>query len=182
MFQVDSKSYPTSINTIMLCTVLTHVGEYTWTIHKLTPSTFTTPSNETMGVFHIFHPHGKVDLPLSVNDFRLRMKVTIDQKAFVFALTRSPHLSSNGALNMVYKILWKLTILVCLTIICTPIPIVFFSGFPTCGFHSHFVEVKYTTRGPIGRNVVCFGSPSHFSPYSNNPPYLCFPFLGEWYT
>jgi hypothetical protein len=58
-----------------------------------------------MGVFHIFHPHGKVDLPLSVNDFRLRMKVTIDQKAFVFALTRSPHLSSNGALNMVYKIL-----------------------------------------------------------------------------
>jgi hypothetical protein len=58
-----------------------------------------------MGVFHLLHAHGKVDLPLSVNDFRLRMKVTLDRKAFVYTLTRSPHLSSNGALNMVYELL-----------------------------------------------------------------------------
>jgi hypothetical protein len=32
--------------------------------------------------------------------------------------------------------------------------------------------------GPIGKNIVCFSSPSHFSPYSNSPPYLCFPFVG----
>jgi hypothetical protein len=63
-----------------------------------------------------------------------------------------------------------------------PIPIVFFSGFPTWGSHSHLVEVRYTTGGPIARNVVCFGSPSRSSLYNNNPPYLCFPFLGKWYT
>ncbi len=58
-----------------------------------------------MGVFHLLHPHGKVELPPFVDDFRLRMKVTLDQKAFVSALTCSPHLSSNGALNMVYELL-----------------------------------------------------------------------------
>jgi hypothetical protein len=31
--------------------------------------------------------------------------------------------------------------------------------------------------GPIGKNVVCFSSLSHSSPYNNNPPYLCFPFV-----
>jgi hypothetical protein len=45
-----------------------------------------------------------------------------------------------------------------------PIPIVFFLGFLTWGFHNHFVEVRYTTRGPIGRNIVYYGSPSHFRP------------------
>ncbi len=64
-------------------------------------------------------------------------------------------------------------------ILCTPIPIVFFSGFPTWGFHNHFVEINYITRGPIGKNIVYYGS---FLPYSNNPPYLCFPFVGRWYA
>jgi hypothetical protein len=38
-----------------------------------------------------------------------------------------------------------------------PIPIVFSSSFSTWRFHSHFVRIKYTTRGPIGKNVVSFG-------------------------
>jgi hypothetical protein len=63
-----------------------------------------------------------------------------------------------------------------------PIPIVFFPGFPTWGFHSHFVKVRYTTRGHIGRNVVCSSSLSRSSAYSSNPPYLCFPFFNGWYT
>ncbi len=67
-------------------------------------------------------------------------------------------------------------------ILCTLIPIVFFSSFSTWGSHSHFVRIMYTTRGPIGRNVVYFGSPSRSLPYNNNPPYLCFHFIGGWYT
>ncbi len=43
------------------------------------------------------------------------------------------------------------------------------------------LKVKYMIGKPIGRNVVCFGSPLHFLTYSNSPPYLCFPFLGGWY-
>jgi hypothetical protein len=72
--------------------------------------------------------------------------------------------------------------LICLMILCMLIPPIFFSSLPTRGFHSNFVKIKYMTGGPIGRNVVCFGSPSHFSPYSNSSPYLCFPFVGGWYA
>jgi len=61
-------------------------------------------------------------------------------------------------------------------------PIMFFPGFLTWGFHSHFVKVRYTIRKPIGRSVVYSSSPILSSPYSNNSPYLCFPFLGGWYT
>jgi len=61
-------------------------------------------------------------------------------------------------------------------------PIIFFPGLLTWGFYSHFVVVKYMKRGPIGRNVVCSSSLSCSSPYSNSPFYLCFPFLGGWYT
>jgi hypothetical protein len=71
---------------------------------------------------------------------------------------------------------------ICLMIIHTPIPIVFFPSLPTWGSHSHFVEIKYMTRGPIGRSVVCSSSPLHFSPYNSSTPYLCFPFLDRWYT
>ncbi len=52
----------------------------------------------------------------------------------------------------------------------------------TWGSHSHFVSVRYTTREFIRRNIVYYGSPLHFSCYNNSPPYLCFPFLGKWYT
>jgi hypothetical protein len=61
-------------------------------------------------------------------------------------------------------------------------PHYFFLSLSTWGFHNHFVGIRYTTRGPFGRNVVCFNSLSHSSPYNNNPPYLCFPFIGKWYT
>jgi hypothetical protein len=70
--------------------------------------------------------------------------------------------------------------LIYLTILCMPIPIIFFLGFLTWAFHSHFVEVKYMTRGPIGRSVVYSNSPLRFFPYNNNSPYLCFPFE-KWY-
>ncbi len=33
------------------------------------------------------------------------MEVTLDQKAFISALVRSPHLSSSGPLGMVYELL-----------------------------------------------------------------------------
>jgi hypothetical protein len=49
-------------------------------------------------------------------------------------------------------------------------PIIFFLGFLTWGFHSHFVGVKYTIKGPIGNNVVWIGSFLHSSPYSSSPP------------
>jgi hypothetical protein len=65
----------------------------------------------------------------------------------------------------------------------TPIPIIFFfSCFSTWGSHNHFVEVRYIIGGPIKRSIVGFSSPSRSSPYSNNPLYLCFFFLGRWYT
>ncbi len=77
---------------------------------------------------------------------------------------------------------FKLTFPICSTILCMPISTVFFLVFPTWGSHSHFVRVRYMTRGPIGTSIVCFGSPSHFLPYINNQPYLCFLFLIGWYT
>jgi hypothetical protein len=76
----------------------------------------------------------------------------------------------------------KLTFPIHSTILCTPIPIIFFSSFSTWGSHSHFVGVRYTIGGPIEKNTICFSSPLHFSPYNNSPPYLCFPFVGGWYT
>jgi hypothetical protein len=71
---------------------------------------------------------------------------------------------------------------ICLKIFRTSIMTIFFSSFSTSGSHGHFIRIRYTTREPIERNVVYFDSPSHFSSYSNNPPYLCFPFFGKWYT
>ncbi len=71
---------------------------------------------------------------------------------------------------------------ICLTILRTPIPTIFLLGFPTWGSHSHFVEIRYTISGSIERSIVCSCSPLHSSPYNNSPPYLCFPFFGEWYT
>jgi hypothetical protein len=71
---------------------------------------------------------------------------------------------------------------ICLIILYTPISTVFFSGFSTWRSHNHYIRVRYTTRGPIGRSVVCFSSLSCFLPYNSNPPYLCFPFLRKWYT
>jgi len=83
---------------------------------------------------------------------------------------------------MVFARFFGLIFPICLTILHMSIPIVFFSRFSTQGSHSHFVKIRYTTRGPIGRSVVCSGSFLCFSLYSSSPPYLCFPFLSKWYT
>jgi hypothetical protein len=50
------------------------------------------------------------------------------------------------------------------------------------GFHSHFVKVRYIIGGRIGKNIVYFGSFSHYLPCSNSTPHLCFPFFNGWYT
>jgi len=83
---------------------------------------------------------------------------------------------------MVFAWFSRLNFPICLTMLCTPIPTIFFSCFLTWGFHSHFIKVKYITRGPIGKNVVCPNSLLQSSPYNYNPPYLCFLFVGGWYT
>jgi hypothetical protein len=67
-------------------------------------------------------------------------------------------------------------------ILCTPILTVFFLDFLTWRSYSHFVGVRYIIGGHIGRNVVYSGSLWCSLPYINNTPYLCFPFLGGWYT
>jgi len=77
---------------------------------------------------------------------------------------------------------FRSTFSTCLTILCTPVPIVFFSSLLTWVSHSHSIKIKQTIRGPIRRNIVCSCSPSCFSLYNNNPPYLCFPFVGRWYA
>jgi hypothetical protein len=79
------------------------------------------------------------------------------------------------------RFFWSI-FLICLIILCTPIPIVFFLGFSIWGSHSHFVGARYIIGGPIGRNVVCFCSPSRSLPYNSSTPYLCSPILGRWYT
>jgi len=69
MFKVDSKSYPTSIKTIMPTQALAHVREYAQTIRALVSNALTTPFDETMKIFCLFHPLAKVDLPLFIDDF-----------------------------------------------------------------------------------------------------------------
>ncbi len=79
---------------------------------------------------------------------------------------------------MTFAWFFGLVLPICLTIICTFISTVFFPSFLTWGFHNHFIEIRYT----IGRSVVYSNSFLRFLPYSNIPPYLCFPFLSGWYT
>ncbi len=54
-----------------------------------------------------------------------------------------------------------------------------FSSFLTWGCHSHFVRVKYTTRGPIKKNIVSFNSPLHSSPYITSHPTCVFHLLAN---
>jgi hypothetical protein len=71
---------------------------------------------------------------------------------------------------MVFVWFFGLDFPICSMILSTPIPIVFFLGFPTWGFHNHFVEVRYMIGGRIEKNIVYFGSPSRSSFYNNSPP------------
>jgi hypothetical protein len=58
-----------------------------------------------MGVLHLLHPLVDVDLPLFINDFHLKTKVTLDWETFISTLVCSPRLSSNGFSGMVYEFL-----------------------------------------------------------------------------
>jgi hypothetical protein len=83
---------------------------------------------------------------------------------------------------MVFTWFFRSTFFICSMILCMPILTIFFLGFLTWGSPNHFIIIKYMTRTPIGRSVVCYLSPPCFLHYSNNPPYLCFPFVGKWYA
>ncbi len=105
-FGVNLRSYPTSINMIMLC-----MGPCSCrgvcSSNMCTSSKHTySPSNETMKILHLLDPLAKVNFPPFIDDFHLETKVTLDQDTFVFALVCSPHLSSSDPSNMVYKLLW----------------------------------------------------------------------------
>jgi hypothetical protein len=74
-------------------------------MHALEFNTPTTPPTKTIVAFHSLHPLAKVDLTPFVNDFHLETNLGLDIKTFIFVLTHSPHLSSNGPSNMVYELL-----------------------------------------------------------------------------
>jgi hypothetical protein len=44
----------------------------------LAPSISAVPSNETMAALCLLHPLAKINLPPFVNDFHLKMEVTLD--------------------------------------------------------------------------------------------------------
>jgi len=67
------------------CT-LAHVEEYIWSIHALTLNTLVAPLNKTTIILHLVQPLTKVDLPHFVDDFHPEIVVTLDWKAFIFAL------------------------------------------------------------------------------------------------
>ncbi len=50
------------------------------------------------------------------------------------------------------------------------------------GISQSFRRSYVHDMGPIQRNIVYFNSLLHFLLYSNNPPYLCFPFIGGRYV
>ncbi len=74
-------------------------------MRALAPSTHAAPSVETITTFCHFHPLVEVDLPPFVNGFHPKTNRVLDKKAFIFALTCSPHLPFNGPSGMVYELL-----------------------------------------------------------------------------
>ncbi len=71
----------------------------------MAPNTLATPSGKTITTPHHLHPLVEVDFPPFVDDFHLEMDLALDKEAFIFALTHSPHLSSNNPSGMVYELL-----------------------------------------------------------------------------
>jgi hypothetical protein len=47
---------------------------------------------------------------------------------------------------------------------------------------SFHLSLVHNEGGSFGRNVSCISSFSCFPSYCGNPPYLCFSFIGIWYT
>jgi hypothetical protein len=82
-----------------------HVGEYVQAMCALAPKTLATPLAKTIVALRHLHPLAKVDLPPFVDDFHPNTNLVLDREAFIYALTCSPHLSSNGPLGMVYELL-----------------------------------------------------------------------------
>jgi len=54
---------------------------------------------------YLFRPFVEVDILTFVDDFHSEMEVNLDQKTFIFALVRSPHLSFDVSSGMVYELL-----------------------------------------------------------------------------
>jgi hypothetical protein len=94
--RLESIPNPTPLPSAQLCCTwaFTHVREYVQVVRSLILNTHVTPSDETMKVFHLFHPPVEVDFPLFVNDFHHETKVFLDQEALVSTFVRSPHLLS----------------------------------------------------------------------------------------
>ncbi len=98
MFEVNSRSYPTSLNMITL-----HTCPYS--CRGVCLNKLATPFDETIRVFCFFHPLVEVDLPPFVDDFHHEIKVTLDWEAFISTLVHSPRLFYNGLSCMVYELL-----------------------------------------------------------------------------
>ncbi len=98
---------PTPLPLTRLCCAwaLAHVGEYVQVVCALAPNTFATPLAKTIVALRHLHPLAKVDLPPFVDDFHLETNLVLDRKAFIYALTCSPRLSSSGPLGVVYEFL-----------------------------------------------------------------------------
>jgi hypothetical protein len=79
--------------------------EYVQIVNALAFNALIVPSNETTTTFHLFHPSTKVGLPIFVNDFHPKTKVTLDWETFISILARSPRLSFTGPSNMMYELL-----------------------------------------------------------------------------
>ncbi len=80
--------------------------EYAQAMRALTPKTHVAPLTETIATFRHFHPLPEVNLPPFVDNFHPETDLVLEKKTFIFALTCSPHLSSNGPSSMVYELLW----------------------------------------------------------------------------
>ncbi len=71
---------------------------------------------------------------------------------------------------------------ICLTILCMPIPIIYFLHFLAWGFHNHFVRIRYMIRDPLGRTLFALVHFCIFHPITTSHPICVFPFVREWYA
>jgi len=74
-------------------------------MRTLVPNTLTAPLVETIAALCHLHQLVEVDHPPFIDDFHLETTFVLEGKAFIFALTHFPSLSSNGLSSMVYEFL-----------------------------------------------------------------------------
>jgi hypothetical protein len=89
MFGIDSKSNPTSINTITPCMGLCSCKGIHSSNTCTNASTLVTPFDKILRILCFLHPLVEVDFPPFVDDFHLEMIVTLDRNAFIFNLIHS---------------------------------------------------------------------------------------------